>query len=103
MEHWLKLFVHINEDSIKFFAFNFATLGFKPTFGTCFRHRLGFVVDYLSYAAIVGFMAGAALTIALQQLKGLLGIPTAFFTRNTDIVSVLRSVFDHTNKVWYVL
>ena len=48
-------------------------------------------------------MAGAALTIALQQLKGLLGIPTAFFTRNTDIVSVLRSVFDHTNKVWYVL
>lgn len=36
-------------------------------------------------------MAGAAVTIALQQLKGLLGIKK--FTKKTDVVSVLRSVF----------
>ncbi|MCI28147.1 sulfate transporter 1.3-like, partial [Trifolium medium] len=30
---------------------------------------LGFLIDFLSHAAIVGFMGGAAITIALQQLK----------------------------------
>jgi high affinity sulfate transporter 1 len=57
-------------------------------------------VDYLSHAAIVGFMAGAAITIALQQLKSLLGISTKSFTRHTDAVSVLHSVFTHTNEVY---
>lgn len=60
--------------------------------------RLGFIIDFLSHAAIVGFMSGAAITIGLQQLKSLLGISTASFTRNTDIVSVMRSVFEHTNQ-----
>lgn len=60
--------------------------------------RLGFVIDFLSHAAIVGFMAGAAITIGLQQLKGLLGISTASFTRKTDVISVLRSAFEHTNQ-----
>lgn len=59
---------------------------------TCHVHcRLGFLIDFLSHAAIVGFMAGAAITIALQQLKGLLGIK--HFTKKTDIVSVMRSVW----------
>ncbi|KAJ1404740.1 STAS domain [Sesbania bispinosa] len=31
--------------------------------------RLGFLIDFLSHAAILGFMGGAAITIALQQLK----------------------------------
>ena len=53
--------------------------------------RLGFLIDFLSHAAIVGFMAGAAVTISLQQLKGLLGIKK--FTKKTDVVSVMRSVF----------
>lgn len=53
--------------------------------------RLGFLIDFLSHAAIVGFMAGAAITIALQQLKGLLGIKK--FTRKTDIISVMHSVW----------
>lgn len=53
--------------------------------------RLGFLVDFLSHAAIVGFMAGAAIVIGLQQLKGLLGI--SHFTAKTDVVSVLESVF----------
>lgn len=60
--------------------------------------RLGFIIDFLAHPAVVGFMSGAAVTIALQQLKGLLNI-TKGFTTNTDIVSVLRSVFEHTDEV----
>lgn len=63
----------------------------KNSLAFCLIFRLGFVVDFLSHAAIVGFMAGAAVTIALQQLKGLLGIQK--FTKKTDIVSVMRSVW----------
>lgn len=59
--------------------------------GFPFFCRLGFLIDFLSHAAVVGFMAGAAITIALQQLKGLLGIKK--FTTNTDIISVMKSVF----------
>lgn len=53
--------------------------------------RLGFLIDFLSHAALVGFMAGAAIMIGLQQLKGLLGI--THFTNKTDAVSVLGSVY----------
>ncbi|MCO5563821.1 hypothetical protein L7F22_017470 [Adiantum nelumboides] len=60
--------------------------------------RLGFIIDFLSHAAIIGFMAGAAITIGLQQLKGMLGISTASFTKKTDIVSVLTSIFKHTDE-----
>ncbi|XP_030459302.2 sulfate transporter 1.3-like [Syzygium oleosum] len=60
--------------------------------------RLGFLIDFLSHAAVVGFMAGAAITIALQQLKGLLGITN--FTKKTDIVSVMRSVWSTVDHGW---
>ncbi|KAJ3702647.1 hypothetical protein LUZ61_006352 [Rhynchospora tenuis] len=60
--------------------------------------RLGFIIDYLSHAAVVGFMAGAAITIGLQQLKGLLGVKT--FTTKTDIVSVMRSVWSNVHHGW---
>ncbi|XLT36641.1 hypothetical protein HN873_067933, partial [Arachis hypogaea] len=63
--------------------------------GVC---RLGFLIDFLSHAAIVGFMAGAAITIALQQLKGLLGIKD--FTTKTDIVSVMHSVWSNVHHGW---
>ncbi|XAR49438.1 hypothetical protein NMG60_11032649 [Bertholletia excelsa] len=66
-----------------------ATLGF---------FRLGFLIDFLSHAAIVGFMGGAAITIALQQLKGLLGIRK--FTKKTDIISVMHSVFSSAHHGW---
>ncbi|KAL8110758.1 hypothetical protein AgCh_026485 [Apium graveolens] len=61
---------------------------FQAAFGLL---RLGFLVDFLSHAVIVGFMAGAAIIIGLQQLKGLLGI--TYSTNKTDIVSVLAAVF----------
>ncbi|XP_027338089.1 high affinity sulfate transporter 2 [Abrus precatorius] len=60
--------------------------------------RLGFLIDFLSHAAIVGFMGGAAITIALQQLKGFLGIKN--FTKKTDIVSVMRSVWSTVHHGW---
>ncbi|KAJ7959053.1 Sulfate transporter 1.1 [Quillaja saponaria] len=60
--------------------------------------RLGFLIDFLSHAAIVGFMGGAAITIALQQLKGFLGIRK--FTKKTDIISVTHSVFTSAHHGW---
>ncbi|KAI3848613.1 hypothetical protein MKX03_010323 [Papaver bracteatum] len=60
--------------------------------------RLGFLVDFLSHAAVVGFMGGAAITIALQQLKGLLGIKN--FTKNSDLISVMKSVFSSVHHGW---
>ncbi|XP_059445709.1 high affinity sulfate transporter 2-like [Corylus avellana] len=60
--------------------------------------RLGFLIDFLSHAAIVGFMGGAAVTIALQQLKGLLGIIN--FTKKTDIISVMHSVWGTVHHGW---
>ena len=57
--------------------------------------RLGFIIEFLSHAAIIGFMAGAAVTIALQQLKGFLGI--AVFTKKSDIISVMRSVWGNVH------
>ncbi|KAK7410552.1 hypothetical protein VNO78_01409 [Psophocarpus tetragonolobus] len=77
---------------------------FQATFGIC---RLGFLVDFLSHAALVGFMAGAAIIIGLQQLKGLLGIN--HFTTKTDAISVLESVYKSlhqqitSGEKWYPL
>ncbi|CAA6664445.1 unnamed protein product [Spirodela intermedia] len=69
-------------------------LAFTATFfaGIGLRDRV------LIHAAIVGFMAGAAVTIALQQLKGLLGIGK--FTKKTDIVRVMQSVWGAVHHGW---
>ncbi|XP_056167185.1 low affinity sulfate transporter 3-like isoform X2 [Syzygium oleosum] len=70
----------------------FTVTFFAGTFQAIFGlFRLGFLVGFLSHAAIVGFMAGTAIIIGLQQLKGLLGI--SHFTTKTDAVSVLESAF----------
>ncbi|GFY85816.1 slufate transporter 2;1 [Actinidia rufa] len=70
------------------FTVTFFAGAFQAIFGLL---RLGFLVDFLSHAAIVGFMGGGAIIIGLQQLKGLLGI--SHFTTKTDVVSVLEAVF----------
>lgn len=67
-------------------------------FGPLVNFRLGFLVDFLSHAATVGFMAGAAIIIALQQLKGFLGIKK--FTKKTDIISVMHSVWSAVHHGW---
>ncbi|KAK6153707.1 hypothetical protein DH2020_013346 [Rehmannia glutinosa] len=58
--------------------------------------RLGFIIDFLSKATLIGFMAGAAVIVALQQLKGLLGI--SHFTGKMQLIPVLSSVFHHENE-----
>ncbi|MED6196065.1 Sulfate transporter 3.1 [Stylosanthes scabra] len=58
--------------------------------------RLGFIVDFLSHASIVGFMGGAATVVCLQQLKSILGLN--HFTHQADLVSVMRSVFSQTHQ-----
>ncbi|KAI4317236.1 hypothetical protein L6164_025125 [Bauhinia variegata] len=68
---------------------------FQASFGLL---RLGFLVDFLSHASIVGFVAGAAIVIGLQQLKGLLGL--THFTNKTDIVSVLKAVVKSFHHPW---
>ncbi|KAF2548155.1 hypothetical protein F2Q70_00020337 [Brassica cretica] len=55
--------------------------------------RLGFLIDFLSHAAVVGFMGGAAIAIALQQLKGFLGIKK--LTKKT------MELADNTH--WYIV
>jgi len=60
-------------------------------------YRLGFVIDFLSKATLVGFMAGAAIIVSLQQLKGLLGI--VHFTNKMQITPVLISVFKQRDEV----
>ncbi|KAG5619088.1 hypothetical protein H5410_018912 [Solanum commersonii] len=58
--------------------------------------RLGFIIDFLSKATLLGFMAGAAVIVSLQQLKGLLGI--VHFTNKMEIIPVLTSVFENRNE-----
>ncbi|KAJ8422657.1 hypothetical protein Cgig2_014426 [Carnegiea gigantea] len=58
--------------------------------------RLGFVIDFLSKATLIGFMAGAAVIVSLQQLKGLLGM--VHFTSQMQIIPVLSSVFKHKDE-----
>jgi high affinity sulfate transporter 1 len=58
--------------------------------------QLGFVIEFLSHSTIVGFMAGAAVTIGMSQLKNWLGYTT--FTNKTNIQSVLKSIADHPDQ-----
>ncbi|KAJ0097390.1 hypothetical protein Patl1_27310 [Pistacia atlantica] len=72
---------------------------FAGTFQAAFGlFRLGFLVDILPHAAIVGFVAGAAIVIGLQQLKGLLGI--TYFTNKTDVISVMKAVWKSVHHPW---
>ncbi|TYH12183.1 hypothetical protein ES288_A06G046000v1 [Gossypium darwinii] len=80
------------------FTLTFFAGTFQAIFGL---FRLGFLVDFLSHAAIVGFMAGAAIVIGLQQLKGLFG--SNHFTTKTDVVSVLGSVLKSVPHEWHPL
>ncbi|CAN0871597.1 Probable sulfate transporter 3.3 [Linum grandiflorum] len=81
------LFLQLAFSSTFFAGLIQASLGFL---------RLGFIIDYLSEATLIGFMAGAAIIVSLQQLKSLLGI--THFTKQMGIVPVLSSVFHHINE-----
>ncbi|KAL6645647.1 hypothetical protein ACP70R_017255 [Stipagrostis hirtigluma subsp. patula] len=78
------------------FTVTFLVGVFQVSFGL---FRLGFLVDFLSHAAIVGFMGGAAIVIGLQQLKGLFGLSR--FTNSTDVVSVIKAVCSALRDPWH--
>ncbi|KAJ6938734.1 hypothetical protein NC651_005236 [Populus alba x Populus x berolinensis] len=82
-----KLYLHLA------FTATFVAGVFQASLGLL---RLGFIVDFLSHATIIGFMAGAATIVIMQQLKGILGLN--HFTHSTDLVSVMRSVFTQTHQ-----
>ncbi|XP_043692626.1 sulfate transporter 3.1-like [Telopea speciosissima] len=82
-----KLYLHLAFTATFFAGVFQAALGFL---------RLGFIVDFLSHSTIVGFMAGAATVVCLQQLKGILGLE--HFTHGTDLVSVMRSIFTQIHQ-----
>ncbi|KAF7804728.1 sulfate transporter 3.1 [Senna tora] len=81
------LYLHLAFTATFFAGILQASLGF---------FRLGFIVDFLSHATIVGFMGGAATVVCLQQLKSILGLE--HFTHEADLVSVMRSVFTQTHE-----
>lgn len=58
--------------------------------------RLGFIIDFLSKATLIGFTAGAAIIVSLQQLKGLLGI--THFTGKMQVIPVMDSVISSRNE-----
>ncbi|KAL8128617.1 hypothetical protein V2J09_017772 [Rumex salicifolius] len=63
--------------------------------------RLGFIIDFLSKATLVGFTAGAAMIVSLQQLKGLLGI--SHLTNQTQVIPVISSVFYQRDEIFLVV
>ncbi|CAK9182824.1 unnamed protein product [Ilex paraguariensis] len=61
-----------------------------------FMYGLGFVIDFLSKATLVGFIAGVAIIVSLQQLKELLGI--VHFTTKMQIIVVLSSILQQKDE-----
>ncbi|XP_057459709.1 probable sulfate transporter 3.4 [Actinidia eriantha] len=89
--------VSYSEQPILYLQLAFTTTFFAGVFQASLGLlRLGFIIDFLSKATLVGFMAGAAIIVSLQQLKGLLGI--VHFTSKMQIVPVLLSVFRQKNE-----
>ncbi|KAK4484160.1 hypothetical protein RD792_011381 [Penstemon davidsonii] len=85
------------KDPILFLQLAFSSTFFAGLFQASLGFlRLGFIIDFLSKATLIGFMAGAAIIVSLQQLKSLLGI--THFTKKMGIVPVLSSVFHNTHE-----
>ncbi|XP_060215352.1 probable sulfate transporter 3.3 [Lycium barbarum] len=93
----LREVVSPTKDPILFLQLAFTSTFFAGLFQASLGFlRLGFIIDFLSKATLIGFMAGAAVIVSLQQLKSLLGITN--FTKQMAIVPVLSSVFHRTNE-----
>lgn len=90
--------VEPNKDPYLFLQLSFTTTLFAGIFQASFGIlRLGFIIDFLSNPTLVGYMAGAAIIVSLQQLKALLGI--VHFTNKMGLVAVISSVFQTTSEV----
>ncbi|KAD4983083.1 hypothetical protein E3N88_19754 [Mikania micrantha] len=98
MGSMLRQEVSPTQDPLLFLQLAFTSTFFAGLFQASLGFlRLGFIIDFLSKATLIGFMAGAAIIVSLQQLKALLGI--THFTKEMGLVPVMSSVFHHT-KEW---
>ncbi|KAL0392314.1 UNVERIFIED_CONTAM: Sulfate transporter 2.1 [Sesamum radiatum] len=70
------------------FTVTFFTGAFQTLFGV---FRLGFLVDFLSHAAIVGFMGGAAIWYPLNAVLGCSFLIFILITRFIEAIAVGRS------------
>jgi sodium-independent sulfate anion transporter 11 len=52
--------------------------------------RLGWLVEFISAPAVAGFMTGSAITIASQQVPGLLGLASLFNTRAAAYYEIIH-------------
>ena len=48
--------------------------------------KLGFLADFLSHTALIGFLTGVGIQIAISQISGMLGLPSGHFGTLTYIV-----------------
>ncbi|WOK94300.1 putative sulfate transporter 3.3 [Canna indica] len=97
MGSMLRQVVNPNTDPYLFLQLAFTATFFAGLFQASLGIlRLGFIIDFLSKATLVGFMAGAAIIVSLQQLRNLLGI--VHFTKKMGVVPVTSSVFHNTNE-----
>ncbi|EEF36368.1 probable sulfate transporter 3.3 [Ricinus communis] len=97
MGSMLRQEVSPSNDPILFLQLAFSSTFFAGLFQASLGFlRLGFIIDFLSKATLIGFMAGAAIIVSLQQLKSLLGI--THFTKQMGLVPVLSSVFHNTHE-----
>ncbi|KAL7090850.1 hypothetical protein ACP275_12G067900 [Erythranthe tilingii] len=97
MGSMLRQEVSPSKDPVLFLQLAFSSTFFAGLFQSSLGFlRLGFIIDFLSKATLIGFMAGAAIIVSLQQLKSLLGIKN--FTKKMGIVPVLSSVFHNTDE-----
>ncbi|KAL4586699.1 hypothetical protein LXL04_011341 [Taraxacum kok-saghyz] len=98
MGSMLRQEVSPTQDPVLFLQLAFTSTFFAGLFQASLGFlRLGFIIDFLSKATLIGFMAGAAIIVSLQQLKALLGI--THFTKEMGLVPVMSSVF-HNTKEW---
>ncbi|CAA6664896.1 unnamed protein product [Spirodela intermedia] len=97
MGSMLRQAVYPNNDPYLFLQLAFTSTLFAGLFQASLGIlRLGFIIDFLSKATLIGFMAGAAIIVSLQQLKALLGI--SHFTKQMSLIPVLSSVFHKTDE-----
>lgn len=61
--------------------------------------RIGFILEFISMPAVMGFMSGSAFNIITGQVPGLLGYNSLVNTRNSSFYSVVHTLknLKHTN------
>ncbi len=59
--------------------------------------RLGFLVNFISHSVVIGFTTGAAVLIAVSQLKNLFGVSAAASASFVETIARFANELPHTN------